>query len=91
MDASTVLIRRIKVLVQQGLVVLTPGMKLKIQLLGDATGIWKSLKVNGTTITLKVMYDTPHGAKVEGTCVNTKANMVPTGFFMGGDCLNEMQ
>ena len=61
-DAATVRIRRIKVLVQRGLLVLTSGMKLKIQILGDATGICKSLKVNSTTIALKVMYDTPHGA-----------------------------
>ena len=49
-DAATVLIRRIRVLVHQGLLVLTPGMKLKVRILGDATGIWKSLKENGTAI-----------------------------------------
>jgi hypothetical protein len=90
-DAAIVLIRRIRVLVQQGLLVLTPGLKLRVQILGDATGIWPSLKVNGTTIILKVMYEAPHGTKTEGAGVNSKANMLPIGFYLGDDCLKEMQ
>ena len=65
-------------------------MKLKVLILGDATGIWKSLKVNGITIILKVMYDAPHGARKEGAGVNSKANMVPIGFYLSDDCLKEM-
>ena len=90
-DAETVLVRRIKTLVKQGILVLQPGMKLRVQLLGDATGIWKSLKVNGTTIVLKIMYDMPHGAKKEGSGCNSKTNMIPLGFYLGDDCLKDMQ
>jgi hypothetical protein len=90
-DAAIVLIRRIRVLVQQGLLVLTPGLKLRVQILGVATRIWPSLKVNGTTIILKVMYEAPHGTKTEGAGVDSEANMLPIGFYLGDDCLKEMQ
>ena len=90
-DAETVLVRRIRTLVKQGILVLHSGMKLRVQLLGDATGIWKSLKVNGTTVVLKIMYDVPHGAKKEGSGCNSKTNMIPIGFYLGDDCLKDMQ
>ena len=38
-DTAIVIIRRIKVLVQQSLLVLTPGLELRVQILGEATGI----------------------------------------------------
>jgi hypothetical protein len=90
-EAAIVLVRRIRVLVKQGILVLTPGMKLRVQILGDATGIWPSLKVNGTTIILKIMYRAPHGAKTEGAGVNSTANMLPIGFYLGDDCLKELK
>jgi len=90
-DAEIVLVRRIRVLVKQGILVLTPGMKLRVQILGDATGIWPSLKVNGTTIILKIMYRAPHGPKTEGAGVNSTANMLPIGFYLGDDCLKELK
>ena len=49
------------------------------------------MKANVITIAFKVMYDTPHGAKGEVASVNSKANMVPVGCYMGDDCLKKMQ
>jgi hypothetical protein len=90
-DAAIVLVRRIRVLVKQGILVLTHGMKLRLQILGDATGIWPSLKVDCTIIILKIMYRAPHGAKTEGAGVNSTANMLPIGFYLGDDCLKELK
>ena len=90
-DAKAVLIRRIEQLAKEGILDVHHGMKLRVQILGDATGIWKSLKVNGTTVVLKVMYDVPHGAKKEGSGVNSKKNQIPIGFYLGDDCLKEMK
>ena len=90
-EAVPLLKRRIQDLVKEKILQIEDGMKLKVQVLGDATGIWKSMKVNGTTIVLKIMYDTPHGTKKEGTGVNSKRNMLPVGFYLGEDCLGEMR
>ena len=90
-EAIPLLVKRIQALVAEGVLTVEDGMKLKVQVLGDATSIWKSLKVNGTTVVLKIMYDTPHGTKKEGTGVNSKKNMLPIGFYLGDDCLSEMR
>ncbi len=40
---------------------------------------------------LKVVHGAPHGAKTEGAGVNSIPNMVPIEFYLGDDCLKEMQ
>jgi hypothetical protein len=55
MDPETVLIRCLEKLVEEVILHLTPNMIINVYVLGDATGIWRSIKVNGTTIILKPM------------------------------------
>ncbi len=54
-DPETVLIRSLEKHVEEGIVHLTPNMTFNIQVLEDATGIWRNMKVNGTTVILKPM------------------------------------
>lgn len=56
-DPELVIVKRVRELEAKGLLQVADGMTLKVQLLGDATTVWKSLRVNGTTIVLKVLYD----------------------------------
>ena len=57
LDPELVLIKRIRELIEKGFLVLTPDMTIKAQVLGDATTVWGSMGVNGTTIVIKAMYD----------------------------------
>ena len=90
LDPLPVLHRQLKHLHKIGLLDLTDGVTVRVQVLGDATGIWRSLKVNGTTIVLKVWYDIS-GPKLHGQGVNTKANHRAIGFYLGDDCRAELQ
>jgi hypothetical protein len=54
MDCKLVLIDQILFLSRKGLISLVDGLTIWVQILGDATGVWRSLKMNGTTIVLKV-------------------------------------
>jgi hypothetical protein len=56
MDCKKVLIDQLRALAKAGLINLVEGATIWVQILGDATGIWRSLKMNGTTIVLKVRY-----------------------------------
>jgi len=54
MDCKNVLIDQLQALARAGLITIVEGDTIWVQILGDATGIWRSLKMNGTTIVLKV-------------------------------------
>jgi len=56
MDIKKVLIDQLLFLFKSGLLNLEEGVTIWVQILGDATGIWRSLKMNGTTIVLKVLF-----------------------------------
>ena len=90
LDPVPVLQRQLLHLHHRGMLPLSEGMTVKVQLLGDATGIWKSLKVNGTAIALKVWYDIA-GPKREGDGCNVKANHRVIGFYLGDDCRRELE
>jgi hypothetical protein len=90
-DPETVLIQRLEKLVEEGIVHLTPNMIFNIQVLGDATGIWRSMKVNGTTVILKPMYSETKGTKRKGCGANSKENQIPIGFYLGEDSLVDMR
>jgi len=55
MDCKLVLIDQLLYLSRKGLISLADGLTIWVQILGDATGVWRSLKMNGTTIVLKVI------------------------------------
>ena len=55
MDCKLVLINQLLYLSRKGLISLADGLTIWVQILGDATGVWRSLKMNGTTIVLKVI------------------------------------
>jgi hypothetical protein len=57
LDCEQVLMHRLLHLAKKGLIRLSDGLTIWVQLLGDATGVWRSLKMNGTTIALKVITD----------------------------------
>ena len=42
-------------LAKKGLIRLFDGLTIMVQILGDVTGVWRRLKMNGTTIILKVI------------------------------------
>ena len=54
MECKAVLVDQLRALRKAGLINLVEGDTIWVQILGDATGIWRSLKMNGTTIVLKV-------------------------------------
>ena len=86
LDPIKVVTQRVIELIRKGLITIQPGMILKVQLLGDATTLWKSMKVNGTTIVLKVIYnDKKDGKKLKGDGVNTVENQKAIGFYLGDD------
>ena len=55
MDCRLILIDQLQALFKSGLIDLEEGITIWVQILGDATGIWRSLKMNGTTLVLKVI------------------------------------
>ena len=55
MDSEKVLIHQLQYLARKGHILLDDGLTIWVQILGDATGVWRSLKMNGTTIVLKVI------------------------------------
>ena len=57
LDPMQVIIKRVIELVKKGMFKLYPDMILKVQVLWDAATIWRSMKVNGTTIVLKFIYN----------------------------------
>ena len=57
LQPEEVLKDRIRHLVKRGWLQTANGSTVWIQILGDATGIWKSRKVNGTAVVLKVMHN----------------------------------
>ena len=70
------------------------GATIWVQVLGDAAGIWRSLKMNGTTLVLKLCYVTRGaGAHLRGFPVkqSSKHNVVAFGFYLGDDCLSDMK
>ena len=94
LDPKAVLIKRVEELVKKGLLKLDGGVvNLKVQILGDATTIWRSMGVNGTTIVMKVIYDDKDsdGQKNEGDGVNTVQNQRALGFYLGDDTHVELQ
>ena len=93
LDPMQVILKRVIELVNKGLLKLYPDMILKVQLLGDATTVWKSMKVNGTTIALKVIYNDKNtdGKKVIGDGVNTVQNQRAIGFYLGDDTQAELK
>ncbi len=56
MDIRKVLIDQLLFLFKSGILNLEEGLIIWVQILGDAKGIWRSLKMNGTIIVLKVIY-----------------------------------
>ena len=80
-------------LVQKGLLTLTPGMEIKVQVLGDATTVWRSMGVNGTTVVLKALYNDKNvnGDKDKGDGVNCVQNQRAIGFYLGDDTLAELR
>ena len=92
LDPSKVVVERVRQLGQQGLLQLQDGNTLKVQVLGDATTVWKSLKVNGTTVCMKVIYnDKQDGKKKEHGGVNCVQNQRAIGFYLGDDCLKDLK
>ena len=93
LDPEAVLIKRIEELAEKGLLHLIHGMTIRVQLLGDASTVWKSMKVNGTTMVLKVLYDDKNtdGKKIIGDGVNTVQNQRAIGFYLGDDTLAQIR
>jgi hypothetical protein len=80
-----VIIKRVIELINKCLLELYPGIILKVQVLGDAAFVWQSMKVNGTTIVLKVIYNDKNsdGKKVIGDGVNIVQNQRAIRFYLG--------
>ena len=55
LDCEQVLMHQLLHLAKKGIIRLSDGLTIWVQILGDATGVWRSLKMNGTTICLKVI------------------------------------
>ena len=88
LDPAKVLQEHLRHLHKSGLLDLRDGKVVKVQLLGDATGIFKSLQVNGTVLVLKVIYN---AKKVEGQGVNTIFNQRAFAFYLGDDDLHSLK
>ena len=73
---------------KRGFIDLFDGHNKVVQVLGDATGIWKLLKVNGTVIVLKVIYPTQ---KLEGQGMNRINNQKAFAFYLGDDCRDDLE
>jgi len=56
MECKAVLYDQLLVLPKAGIINFVEGDTIGVQILGDATEIWRSLKMNGTTIVLKVNF-----------------------------------
>ena len=93
LDPAAVLVKRIEELVDKGYLTLVPGMTVKSQILGDATTVWRSMNVNGTTIVMKVLYNDKNadGDKNTGDGVNCLQNQRAIGFYLGDDTLKELR
>ena len=83
-----ILIRRLKYLHKRGYINLNDGQAQQVQVLGDATGIFKSMMVNGTVFVIKVIYTTEH---VEGQGVNRVNNQKAFAFYLGDDCRADVE
>ena len=96
LSLKAVLVQRIRELIQQGFIKIpddgsTPV--LRAQILGDATTVWKSMRVNGTSIVAKVLYNDKNadGDKDVGTGVNSFQNQRAIGFYLGDDTQKELK
>jgi hypothetical protein len=58
MDCEQVLIHQILYLSKRGMISLAEVLTIWLQILGDATGVWQTLKMNDTAIVLKVASNT---------------------------------
>lgn len=72
LDPKKVLEARVECLARDGLVAIADGMTLPVQFLGDATTVWKSMRVNGTTLVLKVVYNPKKVSPHKGTSSSTQ-------------------
>jgi hypothetical protein len=99
-DAKVLLTSRIRWLVQNGRDFIIPGTdnQVQIELLGDACGIYKKNKVQGTSLVLKTIYNNSGGdagAAVDEILyrcgVNSVENCTILGFFLGDDKYKEIQ
>jgi hypothetical protein len=86
-DPMQFIIKLVLELVNKGLLKLYPDMILEVQVLGDATSVWQSMKINGTAIVLKVIYNGKNsvGKKVIGDGANTVQKQRSIGFYLGDD------
>lgn len=57
LDPTKIVSTRVQYLVKRGLIQLQDGITLKVQILGDASRIWKSMKMNGTVICVKTLHN----------------------------------
>ena len=93
-DAKALLTSRIRWLVANGRDFIIPGTdnQVQVQLLGDACGIFKKNKVQGTSLVLKTIYNNSggdadaHVDEILHKCgVNSVENCCLLGFFLGDD------
>jgi hypothetical protein len=89
LSPKRLLIRRLKYLHKRGFINLKDGTKQIVQVLGDATQIFKSMKVNGTVFVIKVIY--PNQDKVEGMGVNRVNNQKAFAFYLGNDSRDDIE
>ena len=87
LSPKKILVRRLKYLHRRGFIDIKDGKAQMVQVLGDATGIFKSMMVNGTVFVIKVIYPSNH---VEGQGVNRVNNQKAFAYYLGDDCREDL-
>eukprot|EP00873_Tetraselmis_striata_P025182 jgi/Tetstr1/445446/TSEL_033225.t1 len=82
---------RLKYLWETGRLDLNDGMVLAMQVLGDATQIWKTLKTNGTLVCIKILYEAKEALKGKHKeSAQTLEHLRAIVFYLGDDCKAEI-
>jgi hypothetical protein len=75
---------------------LNDGVIISVQVLGDATQIWKALEQNGTLVCVKVLYKTAEAFKTKSGAAKEKEttqaleHLRAIGFYLGDDCKEDI-
>ena len=89
LDPAAVIRERASQLFKHGF--LQPGQEITVQVLADATGLWKKGQVNATALVLKIIYDDTAGTRLAGHTVNSVANNKLLCLYVGDDCYSNMK
>ena len=90
LDPAAVIRERASQLYKHGF--LQPGQEMTVQVLADATGLWKKgREVNVTALVPKIIYDDTAGTRLAGHTVNSVANNKLLCLYVGDDCYSNMK